>query len=309
MAALYFCKGDTDGNMLRAMKQAMPELEIRSWPDQGNPADIDRAIVWLPPDDFFDDLDQLTHVYSVSAGVDHLLKHPGLSEDVTIVRLFDAGMSSKMANYVLYGSLHAQRRMTEFNIAQANKRWDRNIKVPDASSINVGILGAGALGQKVARQLSINDFGVCTWSRTAKPELTNHFVGNAELKTFLTRCNVLVCLLPLTEDTRGILNRDLFESLPDNAYIINPGRGPHLHVDDLLDALNSGKLSGAMLDVFDVEPLAETSPLWTHDRVTITPHVAADSTHQGSAEQIAQSMREIANGQKPLGLVDRLRGY
>jgi len=308
MAALYFCSGDDDGEMLRAIQRAMPDLEIRVWPDTGNKLEIDRAIVWMPPEDFFEGLDNLTHVYSVSAGVDHLLQHPGLAIDIPLVRLFDAGMGDRMANYVLYGALHAQRRMPELNIAQQQKNWQR-FAIPDPSSISVGILGAGALGQKVAKHLALNGFPIKQWSRSPKESVGQHFVGNDELAAFLAVSNILVCLLPLTDNTIGILNKTVFDGLPDGAYVINPGRGQHLVVSDLLAALDTGKLAGAMLDVFEIEPLPEDSPLWHHERLVLTPHIAAASTTDESAKQIAQSMEDVANGVKPQGLVDKLRGY
>ena len=258
MAALYYCRGDENGDMLRAMQQAMPELEIRSWPETGNKLEIDRAIVWMPPDNFFDGLDNIAHVYSVSAGVDHLLLHPGLDKDIPLVRLFDAGMGEKMANYVLYGVLHAQRCMPALTIAQRAKQWQR-CTIPDPSSLNVGILGAGALGQKVAEHLALNGFGINLWSRSPKQTIGTHYCGDKQLPAFLAASQILVCLLPLTNSTAGVLNNTLFEALPIGAYVINPGRGQHLVVDDLLQALDNGKLSGAMLDVFETEPLPNDS--------------------------------------------------
>ena len=308
MAALYFCSGDSDGDMLGAMQRAMPDLDIRPWPDTGNKLEIDRAIVWMPPDDFFEGLDNLTHVYSISAGVDHLLLHPGLKQDIPLIRLFDAGMGERMANYVLYGVLHAQRCMPDLHIAQSAKIWQR-CAIPDPSEVTVGILGAGALGQKVASHLSMNGFPINQWSRSAKETIGKHFIGNDQLPAFLAATQILVCLLPLTDNTTGILNKALFAGLPDGAYVINPGRGQHLVVDDLLEALDNGKLKGAMLDVFETEPLPENSPLWQHERLVLTPHIAAASTTDESARQIAQSMKNICEGTKPRGLVDKLRGY
>ena len=191
MAALYFCSDDSDGDMLRAMQRAMPDLDIRMWPDTGNKLDIDCAIVWMPPDDFFDGLDNLTHVYSVSAGVDHLLLHPGLSQAIPLIRLFDAGMGERMANYVLYGALHAQRCMPDLNIAQRAKKWQR-CAIPDPSSVNVGILGAGALGHKVASHLSLTGFPVNQWSRSPKETIGTHFIGQDQLPAFLAAFNATV---------------------------------------------------------------------------------------------------------------------
>jgi glyoxylate/hydroxypyruvate reductase A len=309
MAALFYCRGDQSGEALCAMREAMPSLEIRAWPDTLNKEEIDRAIVWMPPENFFAGLTQLKTVYSISAGVDYLLTNSDLSDTTNIVRLHDAGMGDKMANYVLYGVLHAQRCMPDLTVAQRRSCWEKSISIPTPDRISVGILGAGALGLKVAERLQLNDFVVSTWSRSAKRTPHKHYVGQDELDLFLSKCNVLVCLLPLTQETTGILNTELFNSLPDKAYVINPARGPHLRVDDLVAAIDTGKLSGAMLDVFETEPLPTDSPLWQHERIVLTPHIAADSSNEGSAAQIAQSMKEIDSGGTPLGLVDRLRGY
>ena len=268
------------------------------------------AIVWQPPTDFFDSLSSLKHVLSIAAGVDHLLNHPGLPEHVDVIRLTDAGMSGPMADYVLYGVLHAQRQMCALNTAQRQQQWQHELKPHSASKMHVGILGAGELGLVAAKKLLVNHYTVSCWSRSKK-ELRNitHFVGKDGLDEMLSTTNVLVCLLPLTKDTSGIINAALLAKLPSQAFVINAGRGDHLDEQALLDALDSGQLSGALLDVFNTEPLPASHAFWTHPQVVVTPHVAAPTQAEGAVTQLVDSVISLEKGVNPRGWVDRTQGY
>lgn len=272
---------------------------------------INAAIVWLPPDDFFDGLENLTHVYAMAAGIDQLLNHPGLPESVPLVRLQDAGMATQMAEYVLYGTLRAQRNFHEFDVAQQQAQWRHGLPVRRSSDTRVGILGAGVLGTAVALRLALNGYPATCWSRTQKPTIEGvELVHGADsLDLFLSRSDVLVCLLALTDNTKGILDRALFSRLPRGAFVINCARGQHLVDVDLLNAIDEGHLSGALLDVFHHEPLAENHPFWTHPRITVTPHEAARSLMDESVAQIMRSIGQVEHGEKPDGLIDRSRGY
>lgn len=314
MDILYYCKGD-DGSILKAFRESLPQRRIIDWVSErplATPERITSAIVWMPPDDFFDGLSALTHIHAFSAGVDHLLQHPGLPSDVTIIRLRDAGMAEQMAEYALYGTLHSQRQMGLMRQAQAAGRWLNKVDARAAADMSVGVLGAGALGLQVAERLAGNGYPVNCWSRTARPSpdgVIRMFHGQSDLSGFLETCQVLVCLLPLTDDTRGILSRQLFDQLPRGAFLINPGRGEHLVDADLLEALESQQLSGALLDVFCTEPLPETHPFWAHPDILLTPHVAAQSLERASVDQIVDSIGAIDRGEIAAGTVDRQRGY
>ena len=313
MNFLYYCQDD-NGKLLQAVREKLGNSHhVFDWlNDQDIPLEnIDAAIVWLPPDHFFEGLPNLTHVYALAAGVDHLLKHPGLPPHANVVRLRDAGMGEQMAEYALLGTLMAQRKMVQISIAQSENQWRHEISADTAISTRVGVLGAGALGSKVAERLALNNYPVTCWSRSPhtlpKPIVSMH--GANELDAFLAQSNVLVCLLPLTENTHGILNGELFDKLPTGAFLINPGRGGHLVDDDLIEALDSGKLSGALLDVFHEEPLVSSHPFWNHPKIIVTPHVAAKSVPDKSADQIIDSIRHVERGDLPPGLVNRDRGY
>lgn len=310
MSVLYFCNGDTDNRILAALQAALPAKSIAAWPHCEDKASITTAIVWQPPADFFDGLVNLKQILSIAAGVDHLLTHPGLPENIDIVRLADAGMAQPMAQFVLYGVLHAQRQMSALAEAQRNKHWAHELGPLPADQFHVGILGAGELSLVAAHRLLDNGYKVSCWSRSAKQlENITHFSAEQGLNDMLPNINALVCLLPLTNETRGIINASLLAKLPDNAFLINPGRGDHLDEQALLDELNSGRLSGALLDVFSTEPLPKTHPFWVHPNIIITPHVAAPTDVAGAVKQIVESLNLLENGEKPRGLVNRDVGY
>ena len=309
MSILFYSSGDKSGRVLKTIQQHLPNDVLEVWPAVSDKKAVSSAIVWQPPADFFDGLDNLQNVLSIAAGVDHLLQHPGLPPSANVIRLLDAGMAEPMAEYALYGVLHAQRCMNELAHAQANKEWV-NLNAYKASEFKVGILGAGQLGARVAQRLVLNGYNVSCWSRSEK-QLPNvkTVAGIDNLNGFLNDKQVLICLLPLTNETRQIINASTLSQLPDGAYFINPGRGAHVDEQALLNALNTNKLSGALLDVFCEEPLPAESPLWSHPNVIVTPHVAAPTPTLEAAIQIAQSLKLLSDGEKPPGLVNRQRGY
>jgi len=221
-------------------------------------------------------------------------------------------MADTMCEYVLFGVLHAHRQMSVYQLAQQQAKWthDATAYLPPAKQFKVGILGAGQLGSKVAERLKLNGYDVSCWGRSPRTlDGIKHYAGSDALTDMLAVSNVIVCLLPLTEDTRGLLNATTFAQAPRGAFIINAGRGGHLVEEDLLQAIDSGQLSGALLDVFETEPLPQHNPLWLHPKVLITPHIAAPTPVDGAAEQLAESVRLLDQGLSPIGLVDRSLGY
>ncbi len=220
-------------------------------------------------------------------------------------------MAVQMAEYVLYGVLRAQRNFHEFDVAQQQSQWVHGLPVRSATDVRVGILGAGVLASTVAARLVLNGYPTTCWSRTPKilPEGISNVHGTGTLTGFLPQCDVLVCLLALTDQTNGILNSSLFALLPHGAFVINCARGQHLVDVDLLNTLDENHLSGAMLDVFHHEPLAGNHPFWDHPRIVITPHEAARSLEHESVDQIMRSITQVDRSETPDGLVDRSRGY
>ena len=318
MNILFYCEGDDGQKMLDSLQKALHDSSgqhivhnAHSTKLSLDRTTIDAAVVWQPPVDFFNDLPALENVFALAAGVDQLLLHPGLPHHVNIIRLEDAGMATQMAEYVLYGALCAQRNFYQFQAAQQQSSWIHGLPVRSARDTRIGILGTGVLGTAVASRLSLNNYPVSCWSRTPKSMgdgITNVY-GNDSLPCLLADSDVLVCLLPLTNDTQGILNKALFEQLPHGAFVINCARGEHLNEADLLHALETEHLAGAMLDVFSEEPLPEDHPFWHHPRILITPHEAARSLISESVEQVINSINQVECGRMPHGLVERSRGY
>ncbi len=297
--------------MLQALRERLPNRTIYQWPDCKDKTTVTQAVVWQPPEDFFADLINLQQVLLLAAGVDHLLQHPGLPDHIEILRLLDAGMGKKMAEYVLYGVLHAHRRMPVLQSAQRNQTWDSSVQTRNADRFHVGILGAGALGCQVAVRLQANGYQIGCWSRTPTklPAGIQNHVGPEGLPELLVNADVLVCLLPLTRSTRGMLNQKTFAQLPRGAFLINAGRGDHLVENDLLAAVQEGQLSGALLDVFSTEPLPIAHGFWAEPRILVTPHLAAPSPINESIAQIGDNIERMERGVPPLGCVDRERGY
>ncbi|WP_421670754.1 glyoxylate/hydroxypyruvate reductase GhrA [Rahnella sp. EDr1-12] len=291
----------------------LPQANVRVW----NAADdepADYALVWRPPHAMLAPRTQLKGIFALGAGVDAILtqeaRQPGtLPAGVPLIRLEDTGMALQMQEYALASVLRYFRRMDEYQLFQQQKQW-RPLAPHSRSDFTVGILGAGVLGSSVAKTLAGMKFTVRSWSRSAKSqEGVQSFFGDDQLEAFATGCKVLINLLPNTPHTAGILDHQLFTYLHHNAYLINLGRGGHLVEGDLLRALDSGQIAAATLDVFVEEPLPAMHPFWTHPRVSITPHVAADTLPEEAMDSIVNNILAIEAGREPEGRVDLARGY
>lgn len=273
-------------------------------------ADTDYAVVWLPPDDFFDNAVNLKACLSMGAGVDRLMTHPRLPETMPVYRLQDAGMGIQMARYCRHEVEHYRLYHYRYEQQQRNRQWDKHTPLAPAD-MPVGLLGFGVLGQQVADALLHEGHPVSAFRRSPGVAQGNVKIygGADQWSDFLAASQVLVVIAPLTDDTRGIINATALAALPEGAWLVNVGRGGLIDNDALLDALASGHLSGATLDVFDTEPLPSNSPLWQAPGIRITPHISAITLVPESATQVASTIRALESGRKPGGLVDRGRGY
>lgn len=298
-----------------AMAALDPSRDIRVWPDRlGPPEDIAYAVAWLPPENVLRGLANLKAVFSLGAGVDAILKDKTLPADVPIVRVIDPDLTMRMTEYVVLHVLTHHRQQRRLDANQAARVWDP-FATHAASALSVGILGLGVMGRDSARALAGLGFKVAGWSRTPKsiPGVAC-FSGAGELDAFLARTDILVCLLPYTPETHGLINRSIIRKLsrtgPFGAPVfINAGRGKQ-HVEaDILAALDSGELHAATLDVFETEPLAADSPLWRHPKATVTPHIAADSDPATISAYVLGQIRRHEAGLPLDNLVDRRRGY
>jgi glyoxylate/hydroxypyruvate reductase A len=310
--ALLFSSGADDPARWRAELNArLPDLDFRVWPDAvGDPLDIEYALAWRPKPGALRAFPNLKAIFSLGAGVDHLFRDPDLPAGVPVVRLVDKALTRNMTQYVLHWVLHHHRAFQQYAELQHRGEW-RTLPVPDPPERRrVGVMGLGVLGKAVARALLGLGFTVAGWSRTPKHVAgVESFAGDAGLAPFLGRLDVLVCLLPLTPETGGIIDKRTLSALPAGAYLINVARGGHLVDEDLVEALDSGHVAGATLDVFREEPLPEAHPFWAHPRVAVTPHIASQTDPRSAADEVAANIRRIRAGERPINIADPTRGY
>jgi glyoxylate/hydroxypyruvate reductase A len=267
---------------------------------------VDVALIATPPPGLLARLGRVKLIQSLWMGVDRLLEDAGLPKGVPLARLVDPGMVAAMSESVLAHVLDWHKHHYRYRAQQAERQWRRR-KQYLSSDRTVGILGLGELGADAARKLLALGFNVAGYSR--RPKSLPGVQGFTELEPMLRLTDVLVCLLPLTAQTRGILNGRHLGKLRKYACVINVARGPHVVLPDLLSQLESGHLSHAYLDVFDTEPLPASSPLWTHPGVTITPHAAALTEPRTAIPKIVENVERVRRGETPLHRVDVEAGY
>ena len=290
-----------------AIAAALPEATIALWPDAM--IDPDYALVWRPPPELFVRVHAPKAIFNLGAGVDALLTVSTLPREVPVIRLTDAGMAEQMAEYVTLAVLRAYRETDAYAIQQRDASWQPRPRIPKAS-FGVGLLGFGVLGQAIAGALAPFGFPRSCWSRERKAvDGVASFAGARELDHFLRQTRVLVCTLPSTPDTAGILNRRTLAQLPSGAHLVNIARGDVLVEGDLLAALDSGHLASATLDVFREEPLPADHAFWHHPRVTVTPHISAVTLVPDSVAQVAAKIKRLEQGLTVAGCVDRTCGY
>lgn len=271
--------------------------------------DGDYAVVWLPPEQLFQHHTRLKAVFNVGAGADAILKLRSLPEHVNIVRLDDEEIGSKMAEYVLYMVARITRRMDGYTAAQAGKAW-APAPYTYFEDWPIGLMGLGKIGQQIAGLLSSLGYPVNGWARSPRDiKGVTSYHGADQFAGFLAASRIVVNVLPLTADTTGILNMDTFRRMPQGSYVVNIGRGEHLDETALRDALDQGLLAGAVLDVFQEEPLPPGHPFWADGRIHITPHISGATNLKQAMKQIAGKIRALQEGQAISGIVDRRAGY
>ena len=294
----------TDG-----LRAEMPGEDIRLWPDAGDPAAVEFAVTWRHPAGLFQQFPNLKGIFSIGAGVDHILCDPDLPPGVPVIRLVDPVLDGDMTLHVVHRVIHYHRGYHRYPDLQRAARWEK-VPFPESGERRIGVMGLGRLGGRAATTLASLGFAVAGWSRTAKaiPGLAC-FAGDAQLPAFLARSQILVCLLSLTPETANIVDRNVLQQLPQGAFVINTARGGHVVEPDLIAALDSGHIERANLDVFAAEPLPPDSPLWHHPGIDVTPHVAARVNPRSACRIFAAGMRHLRAGQSHPDTIDRARGY
>lgn len=264
---------------------------------------------WKPKPGIYDRMPDLAALFVLGAGVERFLAHGAIPPGVQIVKMAEPGLTQAMEHYVLWQVLNHHRRFWELEAAQREARWlDQTYPAPWERK--VGVMGLGTLGEAVARMLQRFGFDTRGWSRSAKTiDGVAVFSGAEGMEGFLEGLEILICLLPLTPETGGILNADLFRRMAPGAGLINVGRGAQLNEADLLSALDSGRLSAASLDVFATEPLPKGHPFWRHPRIFVTPHLAADVDPESAAHQIGRQIARVEAGEALEHVAEPRRGY
>ena len=285
-----------------------PDLEFQLWPGTAEPNKVRYLAVWEPPAGIAETYPNLEILFSIAAGVDKI-DISALPTDLPVVRMIEPGLIAGMVEYVLWAVLGLHRDTPAYRRFQNERLWNP-LPLSPAGGRRVGVLGLGELGRAVLKQLSALGFQTFGWSRSIHAiEGTMCFGGREQLPAFLGRCDILVCLLPLTTETKGLIDKDFLDCLPRGAALVQVGRGQQLVQEALLSALDSGQLSEAILDVTEPEPLLASDPLWGHPRVTLTPHIASMTQPDSAVEVVLENIRRFHAGEPMTGLVDKARGY
>jgi len=307
-ALLFYSQYDDPSAWRSALKAELPDVEFRVAPDIGDPSDVRYVLAWKPPAGFFARFPNLALVVNLGAGVDSLVGRDDLP-DVPIARLSDTGMVQLMTSYVLFAVIRHARDIGAFAEAQRRRQW-HYIHPRPLGSFRVGVLGLGVLGGAAAEALVRVGFDVRGWSRGPKSIPGVRCISGPEaLDGFLAETDILVILLPLTSETRGLMDRRRLALLPRGARLVNAARGALIDEAALIEALRSGAIAEATLDAFAVEPLPPEHPLWGMENVLITPHLASITVPEDAARDVAESIRRVRSGGAPLHRIDPRRGY
>lgn len=309
MALLFHSDDDDPEEWREELSRLVPSLDVRVWPDVGNPEDIDLALVWRAPPGVLASLANLKLILSLGVGADHILEQTDISPEIPVVRLVDAHCAAAMTEFVLLNVLRFHRRDPVYAEQQRQRVW-KAYPTRTAPECRVGIMGLGSLGIPAAKALQGLGFPVAGWSRSPRSvEGIDCSWGDDGLEAFLGRSDMLVCLLALTPATQGILCARTFEAMPRGTYVINAARGGHLVEEDLLAALESGRIAGAALDTARTEPLPADHPFWDHPGIVLTPHAATGTNAPSAARHVAENIRRFYAGEPLLNTVDRRAGY
>lgn len=307
--ALLFKVPDARGVAWQSLFQThAPDIDLRLWPEIGEPSQVRYFAAWQPPQNLHERFPNLEVIFATSAGVDQF-DLGELPEHIKVVRMLDPGIAQGIVEYAGFAVLSLHRQMPLYLQQQREKQWQVHELTP-ASKRRVGVMGLGNLGVATLESLRPFGFELSGWARSQKDiPGVQCFAGAEQLPSFLAQCDILICLLPLTDDTRGILNTKTFAAMPKGAQLINLGRGGHLVESDLLDALQSGQLSHAIIDVLNDEPPATEHPFWHHPNIWLTPHIGANTSPDSAFDVLLCNIRRHQRGEAMQGEIARDQGY
>ncbi len=309
MSLLFIAPGRDLSSWEDAIHRVDSNIEIDIWPAIKDKERVQFAVCWNHPKHLLDGFPNLKAVSSLGAGADHLISDESLPESIDICRVVSPSLVQQMKEYILAAILNIQRNFVHYIRQNDQRKWQPH-NHPSPKELQVGIMGLGELGKPTAKQLAELGYQVSGWSRSAKEiENINTFAGEDELVQFLESTHILICLLPLTNETKGILNLNIFKQMDDHGWIINAARGEHLVDEDLIYALDSNILQGAWLDVFSEEPLPDKHAFWNRDNVIVTPHIASITKPDEIANQIVENYKRALSGMELNYTIDREKGY
>ncbi len=291
-----------------AIEAVDPDIEVEIWPNVKNPSRVQFAVSWRHPKNVFSQYPNLKVISSLGAGADHLIRDDTIPGHIKFTRIVTPELADQMCDYVVMSCLNLFRKTEIYLEQKKTAKWELH-RAYKKDELTVGILGLGELGRETAKRLVLNGFSVTGWSRSKKSIKGIDTFSEDELADFLNQTNVLVNLLPLTNQTKGILDLGLFKQLKQPAFLVNAARGEHLVEEDLVYALDTGLISHAVLDVFSEEPLPESHPFWGREKITITPHIASVTDPHEAAELLVENYKRTLSGMNLLYEVDRKAGY
>ena len=308
--AIAYISRDTDGQLWKkAFEAALGPVDFRTIDHLGDKADVEIVLAWKPPGGLIASFPNVKMIVSLGMGVDHLLADDRLPEGVPITRIMDDGLVGQMSEYALYWALRHHRDIDKYAASQRVRQWKVEDFI-DTIHRRIGVLGLGTIGQDTANKFAALGFPTAGWSRTQKtlPGIKT-FHGADGLAQVLAQSDILINVLPLTRETRGIMDAKVFATLPKGAYFINMARGGHVNDEALLAALDSGHLSGAALDVFNTEPLPADHAYWNHPKVHVTPHIAGATNPRTASPGVIENIRNIRAGRPLINTIDPKSGY
>ena len=292
------------------LQKAMPEIDIKVYPDDGDVNEVEFAVVWKHPRGILKKYPNLKAILSLGAGVDHIISDPDLPEGLPIIRLVDKKLTHEMCLHALHWVLHFHSDQYLYRSQQLKRQWIQQSSI-QTEDRTIGIMGLGNIGRSIGELLVTQSFNVIGWGANQKSSLTDikYYYGQDQLSDFLGRTNILINVLPLTSDTTNIITKKELSLLPKDSFIINIGRGGIINEDDLLTLLSDGHIKAAALDVFTQEPLPENNSLWDHPSVYITPHIAGQSNPNSAGQTISENIHRIQKGELPYPIYSKTNGY
>ena len=292
------------------LQKAMPEMDIKVYPDDGDVNEVEFAVVWKHPRGILKKYPNLKAILSLGAGVDHIISDPDLPEGLPIIRLVDKKLTHEMCLHALHWVLHFHSDQYLYRSQQLKRQWIQQSSI-QTEDRTIGIMGLGNIGRSIGELLVTQSFNVIGWGANQKSSLTDikYYYGQDQLSDFLGRTNILINVLPLTSDTTNIITKKELSLLPKDSFIINIGRGGIINEDDLLTLLSEGHIKAAALDVFAQEPLPENNSLWNHPSVYITPHIAGQSNPNSAGQTISENIYRIQKGELPYPIYSKTNGY